>query len=437
MKKLKIFLWILAALIVIGVVILTPIGKFIFKKFAEYEVNKYFPSTQIVYLDYGFNNFSVAFKNEDNKFKVFGQMLPLNAMYEGELNDVFKILKPYRGAFKINGVINSVLDSLTINGNIVLTGTGGVLQYQILKNKNIMDVKATGVDLDAKKLFYMLGLNSVNNIDGKINIEVKKKIASPYLNVDMQMRGNFYQYPIKMSGNVKFINRKQFDYTANVDTDISSNLDIVGKYNNGSWNLHYNIKGLNLKKLNLIYPFEGKMDLKGSYNSANNILKFANDEIEGAYGDNTIELGFSLNSKKFFQYIGFKEIFKADISGTARIMSKSGSFEIMGKNMIFYKNNLIDKIYQFTGINLNKYTLNKAFIKGIFNANMVVFDFLSSDKRISISVTKGKYYYNGKYEFTIFIRKNKKVYKIYVDNKTVKLLEKKNLNERNEKILIY
>ena len=88
------------------------------------------------------------------------------------------------------------------------------------------------------------------------------------------------------------------------------------------------------------------MDLKGSYNSANNILKFANDEIEGAYGDNTIELGFSLNSKKFFQYIGFKEIFKADISGTARIMSKSGSFEIMGKNMIFY--NFLNIISFFT-----------------------------------------------------------------------------------------
>ena len=59
-------------------------------------------------------------------------MMPLNAVYEGELNDLFQILKPYRGAFKIDGMITSLLDVLSINGNVILTGTGGVLQYKIL-----------------------------------------------------------------------------------------------------------------------------------------------------------------------------------------------------------------------------------------------------------------------------------------------------------------
>jgi len=175
MKTLKIFLWILAFLIVIGVVILTPVGKFIFKQFAEYEIEKYFPSTQITYLDYGFNNFSITLRNENNKFTVFGQMLPLNAMYEGELNDIFKILRPYRGAFKINGIISSVLDTLAINGNIVLTGTGGVLQYKILKNnKNNTYVDAKGKDIDTKKLLYMLGLDIKKDVEGKTDLTVLK-----------------------------------------------------------------------------------------------------------------------------------------------------------------------------------------------------------------------------------------------------------------------
>ena len=183
-----------------------------------------------------------------------------------------------------------------------------------------MYVEATGVDLDAKKLFYMLDLDLGKNIDGKVNVKVMKKFKSCFLNADMEMVGKFYQYPIKMFGNVKFKNRKQFNYSFNIDTKISSNIDVVGKYNNGIWNLHYNVKKLDLEKLDLVYPFKGKVNFRGSYNSANKILKFTNNQIEGLYGD-IVEFGFNLSSKKFFHYIGLKELFKANMSGTVRIMS--------------------------------------------------------------------------------------------------------------------
>ena len=413
MKTLKIFLWILAVLIVIGVVILTPVGKFIFKQFAEYEIEKYFPSTQITYLDYGFNNFSITLRNENNKFTVFGQMLPLNAMYEGELNDIFKILRPYRGAFKINGIISSVLDTLAINGNIVLTGTGGVLQYKILKNnKNNTYVDAKGKDIDTKKLLYMLGLDIKKDVEGKPDLTFLKHINQNFFNFKLKMKGKFKKiYSFNMESDLKYLNRKTFSFVGNVESNIG-NINILGEYDNAVWKLNYNAKNINLEKLNLLYPFKGKISLKGTYNSANNILKFSNDKIKGAYTTDAMELGFSLNSKEFFQYLGLKKLFKAYISGTARIMSKSGTFEILAKNVMFYNSDLIDKIYKLTGINLNKSILNKVFIKGIFDKNMVVFDLLSSDKKVSISITKGKYYYNGKYKFTIVIRKNKKVYKI-------------------------
>jgi len=425
---------VVGVLLLIGLMIFTPLGNTIIKKIAESKIDKYIPKAKVTYLEYNFNNFSLTARKGDNDFKIYGEIMPFNAMFEGNIKNLKELLPSYRGKADVKGKI------FTKNGDYIVEGIAffadGYMNFKAKLNNGI-GFSGNGKDFDVKKLLYMLEINYpwvqgktdllLNGTNSKINAVFKtkgiykKKLSTSFKAVT--------QVNIKHKGSLHFY--------SNIDLSMG-NIKLNGKIYNGNCNYEFNASHIDLFKLKpvLLYPFRQYVDLKGEYDSSNDAWKFKGENFEGFISSKT-EITFNMNSKKFFNYIGLSKFIKSSMSGTVKINSESGTFDIVSNNTKFLQNDLLKKIKHLTGIDLTKENPKKIFFKGSFDKNHLVFDMLSTNEKISLNVKKGEFVYPDQYNIVLNLRKNNDIFKILLKNNQIKILKHKNLQKGSNDILVY
>ncbi|ACM92697.1 hypothetical protein NAMH_1701 [Nautilia profundicola AmH] len=431
----------LGFLIGIGVVILavllmlTPIGSGILKKVIESKIDRYIPGAEITYLDYGVNNFSLAAQKGHNIIKVYGAIFPLNAMFEGNVENLSELSPYYQGKMNLSGKIYIDRDDFVIEGMSFFAN--GYMNFKVKLNDDV-SIHAKGSDFDLKKLLYILKID-YPWVEGKTDIQVNKEKNSLF-NVEFKTIGEYknrLDTEFKAITNVKMKNKKDLTFESNINADIG-NIALNGQVQKDKWNYRFNAQNIDLLKLKpiLLYPFHTYTNFTGVYESSNDVLKFKGKNFRG-FADSRIEMTFKMDGKEFFDYIGVMQLLNGVISGTIKINEKFGTFDIVSNDTKFIKNSFTNKIRYLTGIDLSKENTGKVFFKGHFDKNQTVFDMLSTNQNISLSVKKGKFTYPDKYEIVLYLRKGNNVFKLLLKNGNIRVLEKRDFRERDNKILVF
>jgi len=426
--------------IVVGVIavflmlFLSPLGHKIAKNIIQSKVDKYLPNSKIVYLDYGINNFSLNIKYQKSILKIYGQMIPLNAMFETQIDNLSELLKDYRGSIGLNGKVYKEGRFLVFDG--VASFAQSYLNFKAYLDKKLEKFNGSGSDFVISDIFYMTYIN-FPFIKGKTDIEVNKTSSSFLITFNSHGFINKTIYtPFSAVTKVVMKSIKDLSYEVNLKTNLG-HFFLKGKKVYNKWAYDFKTSDLDLKKLKpiLLYPFATKIELLGSYESVDDIYKFKNRYLEG-YKDGSIKISFKMPGNKFFEYLGIKEVFEGIVSGTISI-DKSGHFDAISNNSKFMPNFYTRKIKSLIGLDITKQQIGKIFLKGNFNKNRLTFDMLSSDKNITFSVKNGVLNYNGKFNFILYIREGNSVYKLKISNYSVKVLEKKDVKEVDEKVLVF
>ncbi|AZV47364.1 hypothetical protein C3L23_08785 [Nautilia sp. PV-1] len=412
---------------------LTPVGSAVLKKVIETKIDKYMPGTEITYLDYGVNNFSLVAKKGHNVVKIYGALFPFNAMFEGNVQKLSDLSPYFQGKMNLSGKIYTDRNNIVIDGMSFFAN--GYMNFKVNIDDKV-DMDAKGSDFNLQKILYMLKID-YPWVSGQTDMQINK-------------HNSVYKAVFKTTGEYK--NRIKTDFKAVTDLNIKNhnvsfnsniesgigNIILNGRIFNDYWESKFKAENLDLNKLQpiLLYPFKEKTDMHGIYESSNGVLKFKGDNFEG-FADSRIELTFKMNGKQFFSHIGVMQILDGDISGTVKIYDKLGTFDIVSNNTKFLNNKLIKKIYYLTGINLSKENTGKVFFKGMFDNKHAVFDMLSTNQNISISIKKGEFTYPDKYHIIVYLRKGNNVFKLLLENGKIKVLEKRDFRQVDNKILVF
>lgn len=418
-----------------GGVLLTPLGNGIIKKIIEDKIDKFIPGAEVPYLDYGINNFSLVVKKNSNIVKIYGTYFPINAMFDGNFEKIEEITSDLRGKMNVSGKIYKKQNIYHIDG--VSFFAGGYLNFETFFQNGNYSFLGKGKEFELKRLLKMFYID-FPNIKGTTALNIRKENA--FWNIDSEANGIFKRkINVKFNADSKIIlkHKSDFVFKTTAKTDLGD-FDLNGKVKHSSLECEFNISNLNLRKLKplILFPLSGYVNIKGIYDSANNILKFKGKNFEG-FVDESLEVTFKMNSKEFLKYLNITPVLKGNISGNVKIYDNKGEFDIVSDNSIFVKSRFVSEIYRLTGINLLNENKGKIFFKGNFNNDRVVFDMLCNDKGVSLNIKKGKYYYDGNYNFTVYLRNNNDIYKIFVHNNKYKILEKRILRDDDEKILVF
>ncbi len=443
MKKIFKSKWSLFLTVIMGtiisviVVLITPMGHNLVKNLIQLKVHKYLPNSKIVYLDYGINNFSLNIKYQKNILKIYGQMIPLNAMFESKIRNLQEILKDYRGKMNLNGKVYEEGGFLIFDG--IASFAKSYLNFKVyLSDERLEKFNGSGNEFSIQDIFYMTYID-FPFIRGKTDMEINKTFSSPFL-ITFNSSG-FINKKVSTDFSaitkIKMKNINDLDYEVNLKTDLGEFL-LKGKKVYEKWAYDFKSDNLNLKKLKpvLLYPFAKKISLIGSYDSVDNIYKFKNEDFDG-YKDGNIKISFKMSSNKFFEYLGFKRIFTGIVSGTLNISGNNGHFDIVSDNSVILSNFYTKKIKSLIGLDISGQKIGRVFMKGYFDNNHVNFDILSSDKNITFSVKNGIFDYKGRFDFILYIRQGSNVYKLRISNNKVDILEKKDVKEVDEKVMVF
>jgi len=429
------FLVAVATIVVLILIALTPIGSGVLKKVLESKIDRYIPQAQITYLDYGVNNFSLVIKKGHNILKVYGAVFPLSAMFDGNIEDLSELSPYYQGKMNLSGKIYIDKENVVIEGMSFFAQ--GYMNFITRLNDDVI-LHAKGSDFDIQRLLYILKFD-YPYISGKTDIKIDKNENSKF-NVVFKSSGKYKKQistDFKAITKVTMNHKNRFDFTSKIFSDVGD-IDLSGKYLDGKWGYDFKSDDLSLGNMKpvLLYPFKGITSIHGSYESTNNILKFKGRDFEGFY-DNRIELTFNTDAKDFFRYIGIKQILNGHISGTLKINEKFGSFDIVSNDSKFLPNKTLKRLRYLIGIDLSKEKTGKIFFKGYFDSKKAVFDMLSTNQNLSISIKKGVFTYPDNYKYILYIRKGNKVYKIQVNNGRLRVLERRDFRERDNKVLVF
>jgi hypothetical protein len=429
------FLVFLGIAILAALLMLTPVGNSIIKTVIESKMEKYVPGAEITYLDYGINNFSLAAKKGHNVVKVYGALFPLSAMFEGNIENLSELTPDYRGKMNLSGKL------YTRNRNLVIDGmsffANGYMNFKTELNNGV-SLEAKGSDFDLKRLLYMAKID-YPWVEGKTDVTVNKRFNAPY-KIKFQTTGEYrnkLDTTFKAVTTVNMKNRRDLKFTSDIDAGIG-NILLNGYVTPQKWGYKFHVRELNLSKMKpvLLYPFKSTTDIEGVFDSSNGVLKFRGENFEG-FEDSKIELTFKLNARKFFEYTGIDGLFKGDVSGTLKIKDSSGTFDIVSNNTQFLSTSFIKRLYRVTGIDLAHENIGKVFFKGYFNKRETVFDMLSTNQNISLSVKGGEFIYPDKFDIVLYLRKNNDVFKILITNSAIKVLEKRDFRDKNNEILVF
>ncbi len=426
---------VLAFIILSGLIMLTPLGSSIIKSVLESKIDRYIPGVEVTYLDYGVNNFSVAAKKGHNTLKIYGVLFPLNAMYEGDIANVSELTPYFQGRMNLSGKVYIDRNEFAVEGMSFFAN--GYMNFKTYLNNDNIRLKAEGSEFDLQKLLYMLKIK-YPSVSGKTDMSVEKskgvytgefKTAAHY---NGRIKTDFTAFTVakmKCMDNVAF--------NSQIKSGIGK-IFIKGMLNTENWKYEFDAPDINISKLKplLLYPFKGVVQLKGSYDSSNDIIKFKGRNFTGFY-DSRLEANFNMDAKQFFEFMGVEQFLNGNISGTVKINDKSGTFDVVSGGTLFINSGFVRKIYYLTGVNLSKEEMGKVFFKGFFDAKKIVFDLLSTNQNVSISVKKGVFEYPDQYNVILYIRKNNDIYKLKITDKGIKLLEKREFRKQNNKILIF
>ena len=413
---------------------LSSAGTSLVKSLLQSEVSEILPGTEITYLEYDLKNFSVIFRNGDNKLSIYGEYYPLNAIVEGDFKRLSGITEDLRGDIKFNGKVIKKNGSYLFNG--LATFAGGILNYECTYDGGLY-IKADGSDFDIKRLLYMLKMDFpyVYGITDMSIIKNKDWI------VTLKSKGEYkkdLQFLFKSFSKLYVKNRQNIKFLSNIKTDMADAY-LKGDYKNSVFKFNYDLKDLNVSKLKkyTLYPLKGKIDLKGTFDGRDYILKFENAYIEGFRQKGKTEINFKMPGSMFFNYLNIQNFLGGIITGNLKIKQEKGSFDIIDTKVKFKKNFYTKKIYALTGVDLTRENVGNLFFKGFFDRNGVNFEMLSKSRDITLNIKNGYFGYDGNFKLLIFIRKKDTVFKLLLKNNNVKLLNKKIYNQYSDEILVF
>ena len=332
----------------------------------------------------------VANINDSSKIKIDGKIsslfdLKAEFIYKIDIKDlsIFNniVQKELKGSLEANG------DLITKNGLSTIIGTSNIAnsstKYEINLNKT--DIKSLDLDIKNANIDELLALLSEPIYSfGKLNLNAKLiKNSSNFFNGDFSFDINDgkinneivqkeFNFPIKqtITYNLKSLNKlentnvlsdiKLISSLANLDMknliidlvtkDISSNyfLDILNLRQIEEF-INIALNG-DLKVVGNINKNQKTLKIDGNSNIADGVANFVllDDNLDLKLKDaNSLKLLYILNKDQFFNS-------NLSLDSNYNIVSKIGNINIEVKNGNFIKNNFIQKIEDFTKIDLSK-----------------------------------------------------------------------------------
>ena len=332
----------------------------------------------------------VANINDSSKIKIDGKISSLfdlkgEFVYKIDIKDlsIFNniVQKELKGSLQANG------DLITKNGLSTIIGTSNIAnsstKYEINLNKT--DIKSLDLDIKNANIDELLALLSEPIYSfGKLNLNAKLiKNSSNFFNGDFLFDINDgkinneivqkeFNFPIKqtITYNLKSLNKlentnvlsdiKLISSLANLDMknliidlvtkDISSNyfLDILNLRQIEEF-INIALNG-DLKVVGNIDKNQKTLKIDGNSNIADGVANFVllDDNLDLKLKDaNSLKLLYILNKDQFFNS-------NLSLDSNYNIISKIGNINIEVKNGNFIKNNFIQKIEDFTKIDLSK-----------------------------------------------------------------------------------
>ena len=332
----------------------------------------------------------VANINDSSKIKIDGKissLLDLKAefIYKIDIKDlsIFNniVQKELKGSLEANG------DLITKNGLSTIIGTSNIAnsstKYEINLNKT--DIKSLDLDIKNANIDELLALLSEPIYSfGKLNLKTKLiKNSSNFFNGDFSFDINDgkinneivqkeFNFPIKqtITYNLKSLNKLE---NTNVLSDIKlisslANLDmknLIIDLVTKDISSNYFLDILNLRQIEefINIALNGDLKVVGNINKNQKTLKIdGNSNIAGGVAnfvllDDNLDLKLKdANSLKLLYILNKDQFFNSNLSldSNYNIVSKIGNINIEVKNGNFIKNNFIQKIEDFTKIDLSK-----------------------------------------------------------------------------------
>ncbi|MCT7542315.1 hypothetical protein N5T64_09915 [Aliarcobacter cryaerophilus] len=332
----------------------------------------------------------VANINDSSKIKIDGKISSLldlkgEFIYKIDIKDlsIFNniVQKELKGSLQANG------DLITKNGLSTIIGTSNIAnsstKYEINLNKT--DIKSLDLDIKNANIDELLALLSEPIYSfGKLNLNAKLiKNSSNFFNgnflfdindgkINNEIVQKEFNFPIKqtITYNLKSLNKlentnvlsdiKLISSLANLDMknliidlvtkDISSNyfLDILNLRQIEEF-INIALNG-DLKVAGNINKNQKTLKIDGNSNIADGVANFVllDDNLDLKLKDaNSLKLLYILNKDQFFNS-------NLSLDSNYNIISKIGNINIEVKNGNFIKNNFIQKIEDFTKIDLSK-----------------------------------------------------------------------------------
>ena len=395
MKKfiLIIFIFVISIFGIFYMLFFTKIGNSTISKYIENSFNEKQNDFKLKFDTFiiDTNNINlVANINDSSKIKIDGKISSLfdlkgEFVYKIDIKDlsIFNniVQKELKGSLEANG------DLITKNGLSTIIGTSNIAnsstKYEINLNKT--DIKSLDLDIKNANIDELLALLSEPIYSfGKLNLNAKLiKNSSNFFNGDFLFDINDgkinneivqkeFNFPIKqtITYNLKSLNKlentnvlsdiKLISSLANLDMknliidlvtkDISSNyfLDILNLRQIEEF-INIALNG-DLKVVGNINKNQKTLKIDGNSNIADGVANFVllDDNLDLKLKDaNSLKLLYILNKDQFFNS-------NLSLDSNYNIISKIGNINIEVKNGNFIKNNFIQKIEDFTKIDLSK-----------------------------------------------------------------------------------
>ena len=332
----------------------------------------------------------VANINDSSKVKIDGKIkslfdLKAEFIYKIDIKDlsIFNniVQKELKGSLQANG------DLITKNGLSTIIGTSNIAnsstKYEINLNKT--DIKSLDLDIKNANIDELLALLSEPIYSfGKLNLNAKLiKNSSNFFNGDFLFDINDgkinneivqkeFNFPIKqtITYNLKSLNKLE---NTNVLSDIKlisslANLDmknLIIDLVTKDISSNYFLDILNLRQIEefINIALNGDLKVAGNINKNQKTLKIDGNSNIADGGANFVLLDDNLdlklkdaNSLKLLYILNKDQFFNSNLSldSNYNIISKIGNINIEVKNGNFIKNNFIQKIEDFTKIDLSK-----------------------------------------------------------------------------------
>ena len=395
MKKfiLIIFIFVISIFGIFYMLFFTKIGNSTISKYIENSFNEKQNDFKLKFDTFLINTNEinlVANINDSSKVKIDGKIsslfdLKAEFIYKIDIKDlsIFNniVQKELKGSLEANG------DLITKNGLSTIIGTSNIAnsstKYEINLNKT--DIKSLDLDIKNANIDELLALLSEPIYSfGKLNLNAKLiKNSSNFFNGDFLFDINDgkinneivqkeFNFPIKqtITYNLKSLNKlentnvlsdiKLISSLANLDMknliidlvtkDISSNyfLDILNLRQIEEF-INIALNG-DLKVVGNINKNQKTLKIDGNSNIADGVANFVllDDNLDLKLKDaNSLKLLYILNKDQFFNS-------NLSLDSNYNIISKIGNINIEVKNGNFIKNNFIQKIEDFTKIDLSK-----------------------------------------------------------------------------------